>query len=116
MLRPKMASAAPTAPTYCQYELSAKPSAITTTVTHSIAPRGVPLPRFRPYISAPPPHHDQHDHRERDRLGVPPDRRWLDDRLQHADEDAADRGDDHVAQQPEQCGAEREYHEVCQRR
>src|ERR1700733_9712755 len=116
MLRPKIASAAPMAPTYCQYELSANPAAMITTATTSRADSGVPLARFRPNISAPPPDHDKHDHYERDCIGVPPDARRLTDRLQHADEDTTDRGDDHVAQKPEQRGAERIYDEVGQGR
>src|SRR5579859_414509 len=114
MLRPKIASAAPTAPTYCQYELRANPTTSMTTATTSRADSGVPLTRFRPNITAPPPDHDEHDHHERDGIGVPPDARRLNDRLQHADEDTTDRGDDHVAHEPEQRGAEREDHEIRQ--
>src|SRR5689334_16527520 len=110
---PNTACAAPTAATYIQYWLSDSPTPAPITTTASRASRDGVLTRLRPDITAPPPDHDDDDDHERDRLVVPAKRgRRQDDRLDHADGDAPDRGDHHVLQQPEQGRAERERDQV----
>src|SRR6266436_10238832 len=102
MESPNTACAAPTDATYIQYWLSVSPTAAPIATTASRASSEGVLTRLRPDITAPPPDHDDDDEQERDRLVVPAQRGRQDDRLKHADGDPADRGDDHVLQQPEQ--------------
>src|SRR5258705_6756098 len=108
MLSPNTACAAPIASTYIQYWLTDSPTIAPTTTTVSRASSEGALARLRPDITAPPPDHDEDDDHERDRLRVPAKCGWQHDRLQHADGDPAERGDDHVLEQAEQGGSQRE--------